>query len=154
MVGFHHEVAVPWGGESEDWVLVELLDTVDLEVDLVVDLDVEEAMEVDLEVEEALEVDLEEVLEVDLETVDDPDLLATHAEDMDVDKDEDREDDNEEKAALSMGVAAPACGALRTLSANEPRHGMKRGRWGWGVRDFELTVGAPSTAGRRARRSV
>jgi hypothetical protein len=144
MVGFHHEVAVPWGGESEDWVLVELVDTVDLEVDLVVDL----------EVEEALEVDLEEVLEVDLETVEDPDLLATHAEDMEVDKDEDREDDNEEKAALSMGVAAAACGALRTLSANEPRHGMKRGRWGWGVGDFELTVGAPSTAGRRARRSV
>jgi hypothetical protein len=118
IVGFHHEVAVPWGGESEDWVLEELVDTVDLEVDLVVDL----------EVEEALEVDLEEVLEVDLETVDDPDLLATHAEDMEVDKDEDREDDNEEKAALSTGVAASACGALRTLSANEPRHGMKRGR--------------------------
>ena len=145
MVGFHHEVAVPWGGESEDWVLVELVETVRLVVD---------DLEVDLEVEEALEVDLEELLEVDLEMVDDPDLLATHAEDMEVDKDEDREDDNEEKAALSMGEAAAACGALRTLSANEPRHDMKRGRWGWGVRDFELTVGAPSTAGRRARSSV
>ena len=53
-----------------------------------------------------------------------------------------------------MGVAAAACGALQTLSANEPRHDMERGRWGWGVGDCELTVGAPSTAGRRARRSV
>jgi len=105
IVGFHHDLAVPCGGEFEDWVLVELVETArlvidDLEVDLEVDLDVEEALEVDLEVdldvEEALDVDLVEALEVDLETVDDPDLLATHAEDMDEDKDEDRDDDNEE----------------------------------------------------------
>jgi hypothetical protein len=46
------------------------------------------------------------------------------------------EDDREEKAVLSMGVAAGACGALQTLSANDPRQKSVVG--GWEVGDDDL----------------
>lgn len=94
-VGFHQEVAVPFGGELPDWVVEELGLEVEEAREEVDDLTADLEVEVDLEVD--LESDLEEDLEADgLETVEEVDLLALHAEDIEVAREDEMDEDKEE----------------------------------------------------------